>query len=238
MDGQLREIDKPFEVSGYEALYPGAFGVASEDIHCRCCLLQRASWAVSTEVFYDKWNGDKNELVKVEAKTYNEFKETVKTILDKQEHPKFVPAKSLEEAEQFARSLGMQCSYKDIDLQVANDMNAAFWGGDIASFLKALEDDVKSQWHPEGCNTVSSVFDHEIGHQIDYAVGLRTNKELMELWSSLSRSEIKEGLSSYGAENIAEFIAEGYAEYCNNPKPRELAMKIGQIIEKAVKVND
>lgn len=51
-----------------------------EDIHCRCCLLQRARWAVSEE-YYDKWDGEKRELVRVEAKTYNEFKEDIANII-------------------------------------------------------------------------------------------------------------------------------------------------------------
>ena len=46
LDGQIREIDEYFEVNGHRALHPGAFGVASEDIHCRCHLLQRAKWAL------------------------------------------------------------------------------------------------------------------------------------------------------------------------------------------------
>jgi hypothetical protein len=81
LDGQVREIDEPFEVSGHSAPYPGAFGVASEDIHCRCCLLQRARWALSDEEYYEKWNGDKNELVKVQAKTYDEFKTKADNII-------------------------------------------------------------------------------------------------------------------------------------------------------------
>lgn len=51
LDGQIREIDGYFEVNGRRAKYPGGFGVASEDIHCRCCMLQRA-----------KWNLDQDEL--------------------------------------------------------------------------------------------------------------------------------------------------------------------------------
>jgi hypothetical protein len=85
LDGQVREIDEPFEVSGHSAPYPGAFGVASEDIHCRCCLMQRGRWALSDEEYYEKWNGDKNELVKVQAKTYNEFKKEVNQVIRKQE---------------------------------------------------------------------------------------------------------------------------------------------------------
>lgn len=42
LDGQIRELEEYFEVNGHKALRPGAFGVASEDIHCRCAMGQRA----------------------------------------------------------------------------------------------------------------------------------------------------------------------------------------------------
>ncbi len=83
LDGQVRELDVPFEVAGYTAMYPGGFGVASEDIHCRCLLLQRARWALTEEEYYTKWDGDKNELVRVKAKTYNEFKAKADEIIKK-----------------------------------------------------------------------------------------------------------------------------------------------------------
>lgn len=51
LDGQIREIEDYFEVNGHKAKYPGGFGVTSEDIHCRCCMGQRA-----------KWNLDQDEL--------------------------------------------------------------------------------------------------------------------------------------------------------------------------------
>lgn len=37
---------KPFEVNDRKAMYPGGFGIASEDIHCRCALLQSALWVL------------------------------------------------------------------------------------------------------------------------------------------------------------------------------------------------
>lgn len=49
LDGQIREIDEPFEVAGMKAMYPGAFGNPAEDCNCRCCLLQRARWALGQE---------------------------------------------------------------------------------------------------------------------------------------------------------------------------------------------
>lgn len=49
LDGQIRELDEAFEVSGYQAMMPGQFGIASEDIHCRCVALQRARWALDDD---------------------------------------------------------------------------------------------------------------------------------------------------------------------------------------------
>lgn len=54
LDGQLREIDQPFKspTTGHTAMYPGGFGIASEDIHCRCVVLQRARWALDKSELY------------------------------------------------------------------------------------------------------------------------------------------------------------------------------------------
>lgn len=239
----------------------------------------------------------------------------------------YVNASSIREAEDFAKGLGLKVSYKGIELEIANDMNASIaaglnycpeikdtmqsigsgqetnklfkealekhylelyknqygiagpaaqkmaksWAsksigridGTTLAFARKVNDpkfanfsgifinskyakdaefmkselvrNVKNGYHPIGCDTVKSVIDHEVGHQIDYAVGLRTNPEMVAFYNSLSEQDIKEGLSKYGATNINEFIAEGYAEFLNNPTPRKIATKIGEIIEKAVR---
>lgn len=36
LDGQVREVDEYFEINGRRALQPHMFGVASEDVNCRC----------------------------------------------------------------------------------------------------------------------------------------------------------------------------------------------------------
>ena len=76
LDGQIVEVDEYFKSeSGYKALYPGGFGVPSEDCNCRCCLLQRAKWALSDEEF-TKMNGETNELQHFESvDNYEKFKE-------------------------------------------------------------------------------------------------------------------------------------------------------------------
>ena len=49
LDGQIRELEEDFEVKGLKASAPGHFGIASEDCNCRCCLLQRARWALDQD---------------------------------------------------------------------------------------------------------------------------------------------------------------------------------------------
>lgn len=49
LDGQIRELNEPFEVDGMKADAPGHFGKPKEDCNCRCCLLQRARWALDEE---------------------------------------------------------------------------------------------------------------------------------------------------------------------------------------------
>lgn len=44
LDGQIRELDEPFEVDGKKADRPGAFDRPEEDINFRCAMLTRARW--------------------------------------------------------------------------------------------------------------------------------------------------------------------------------------------------
>lgn len=49
LDGQIKEIEEDFEVDGLKAQAPGHFGKPKEDCNCRCCLLQRARWALDED---------------------------------------------------------------------------------------------------------------------------------------------------------------------------------------------
>lgn len=75
LDGQIVGVDEYFHSSGGGyALYPGGFGDPKEDCRCRCCLLQRAKWALTDEEF-TKMNGETNELQHFEnVSDYEEFK--------------------------------------------------------------------------------------------------------------------------------------------------------------------
>lgn len=48
-DGQIREIDEPFDVGGEKMQAPGVGGSARNVCNCRCRLLQRAKWALDED---------------------------------------------------------------------------------------------------------------------------------------------------------------------------------------------
>lgn len=70
---QLREVGQPFEIDGKKALYPGAFGIPEEDIHCRCALLQRARWALSEAELQQLRNTPEAKAL-AETSDFEEFK--------------------------------------------------------------------------------------------------------------------------------------------------------------------
>ena len=49
LDGQIREVEEPFEANGLKAMYPGGFGDPAEDCNCRCRSLTRARWALDDD---------------------------------------------------------------------------------------------------------------------------------------------------------------------------------------------
>lgn len=106
-----------------------------------------------------------------------------------------------------------------------------------AEMLEAsLKRDAASQFHPIGCDTIRSILDHEIGHQIDDLLNLSNNKVLVAYHSSLTNEEISSGLCRYAWKNsspvpIREFIAEAWSEYVNNPEPRKISKTVGEFIE-------
>lgn len=79
LDGQVRELDEDFTVAGYSAPHPGAFGDPYMDCNCRCCMLQRARWAVSKETSYKKWNNETGGFI--ECSGFEDFKKKYLKIL-------------------------------------------------------------------------------------------------------------------------------------------------------------
>ena len=110
------------------------------------------------------------------------------------------------------------------------------WGKKSFEFVKSLVRNVNDKFHPVGCDTIKSVLDHEIGHQLDGLLGIGDVSKVQSLFDSRTRDELTNELSKYAWNNdnknrYSEMIAEAWAEYCNNPQPRKIATGIGEIIE-------
>lgn len=76
LDGQIRELEEEFVIpsTGAKAMRPFAFGIASEDINCRCELLQIARMELNDS--FTKMNNFSKQLESFESpKNYDEFKE-------------------------------------------------------------------------------------------------------------------------------------------------------------------
>ena len=76
LNGQTRELDDQFEIAGLSAMYPSGFGKASEDINCRCVVLEIGRWELDEEDTFTKFNGDEGVIVSDLSNTnnYNTFK--------------------------------------------------------------------------------------------------------------------------------------------------------------------
>ncbi len=135
LDGQIREVDEPFEVNGHKGMHPHDFGVAEEDINCRCTMLTRARKALDadelkylqeTAAYHGLQVKDSKKLGQAQAKNIAEFKKKYLQAAEKTaEAPaiKFVPAKTKDEAETFAEQFAHTIDYKGVSLENANIIN-------------------------------------------------------------------------------------------------------------------
>ena len=105
------------------------------------------------------------------------------------------------------------------------------YGGNIQKFKDELSRNVKLKFHPIGCDSIKSVIDHEMGHEIDKLFDLSNDDYVKSIFTFLMKKDkMRDELSGYAKENIKEFIAEAWAEYQNNPDPRDVAKMIGEHI--------
>ena len=117
----------------------------------------------------------------------------------------------------------------------------------LESTFSHRREEVATLWHPIGADKLSGTINHEIGHWLDSHVKASSDRTIMNLYGSYytnrrtahtlpdgSRIRIYKkmanALSDYAHTNLHEFVAEGWAEYRNNPAPRPLAKAIGDRI--------
>ena len=90
---QLREVGQQFEIDGKKALYPGAFGIPEEDIHCRCALLQRARWALSEQELQQLRNTPEAKQL-AQTQNFEQFKNKYLEITENSENRLTTPPES------------------------------------------------------------------------------------------------------------------------------------------------
>ena len=135
VDGELRELDEKFSNG---LMHPSdSSGGAAEVVNCRCALLQRARWAL---------DDDELETLKQraayfgldKADNFNDFqKKFAKGAEAVKKMPVgFVPAKTIEEAEEYAKRFVVEktwsgdgnISYKGLSIESANKLNETLTG--------------------------------------------------------------------------------------------------------------
>lgn len=136
LDGQIRELDEPFEVEGMKADAPGMFGNPAEDCNCRCAVLQRARWALDeTELDTLKERAEYFGLDK--SKDFEDYKSKYLNISEEDIRKadltaSFIPAQTIEEAEEYIKQFigngyspifKNQAIYKGISVENANEIN-------------------------------------------------------------------------------------------------------------------
>jgi hypothetical protein len=105
------------------------------------------------------------------------------------------------------------------------------------ALIEDLEYALEKKSIPEGCATVRYLLDHEVGHQLENMLDIGEQPNIQQLFDSRTEAQLTDDLSSYVWDNnnrnrYSEMIAEGWAEYLNNPNPRPMAMEIGKTIER------
>lgn len=109
---------------------------------------------------------------------------------------------------------------------------------DEREIVETLEYDERIGFSPKGCGTMRSVVDHELGHLLDFWLGISNLGEFSSKMKTMDEKYIGRNLSKYavqGGVNYYEVVAEGIAEYRNNPQPREIARFVGSLLEKQYK---
>ena len=98
-------------------------------------------------------------------------------------------------------------------------------------------EEATSSW-PKKCNTIKAVFDHELGHVLDYSHSEKISDDprIQKLYKKHMTSKSPKNsmwavLSEYAGTDREEFLAEAWCEYRNNPKPRKVARTVGGIVD-------
>lgn len=218
LDGQIREVDEPFEADGKKAMYPGDFGDPAEDCNCRCASLTRARWGL---------DADELQTLKDRAayfgldksKNFADFKEKYLAAAKKEDYN---ISNNSSDSSVFdgiiGKQIGMSKDYQDILNQkyakgsveaqkafnkyVPSDSvaDAAFTG--TAHFDRTIKK-VNMNFAADLQNKrgAGTTFFHEHGHYIDFMAAGSTNAAYLSInnqtFGALLQSDFKDYVNAY-----------------------------------------
>ena len=141
LDGQIRETDKPFEMDGKKAMYPGEFGKPEEDCNCRCVALTRAKWALDE---------DELKVLKERAKFFeldkkDDFKAFEEKYLKTTESLKNQEKRDIIKTDkQFGKKIGKHAV--DFGLDPGKEEDRAWMRAMIDTICTEAEETVQGEW--------------------------------------------------------------------------------------------
>ena len=228
LDGQIRELDEQFTVSGRKAMHPGGFGRPEQDINCRCTVLQRAKWALDQDELDElKRRADFFELDK--SKDFAEFKkkylkaaekitETIKKgTIDRsaQIYKDFAKeniddvARIVENASGNVKTVWIKYE-KDLRMATTKDTRGACFSRYQGVFFN-LKSDSKGFESKRFKEPPYATFFHEFGHNIDMLAGrdhkmINFSRDYKDgIFGKTIRNEVKAKLDALEPEIKAEF---------------------------------
>ena len=117
-------------MDGKKAKYPGEFGRPEEDCNCRCTANSIPRWALDEAELEEQkerakfFGVDKaGDFEDYKKKYLKAAEESVKSEAPKVPESKFIPAKTKEEAEAYAKRFADAVSYSGVSLENANQIN-------------------------------------------------------------------------------------------------------------------
>lgn len=170
LDGQVRELGEEFVIpsSGARAMYPGGFGIAKEDVNCRCCMNQRARWNLNSEEY--RYSRAVGEVVSIRSDIYRQWKERYNKVVDfLVENAENCSAEdtvtTFKGILQAISKLPPQAQLKMLDVKyIIGEQNACYMDG-------------RTIWLSKDAD-METIF-HEIGHQLEH--DLFTKEEIRDL---------------------------------------------------------
>lgn len=220
LDGQIAEVGKPFKVAGMEVEAPNMFGLASEDVNCRCVVLTIPRWDIEdTRVKYDNEHGEL-----IETKNYNDWKQGYYRKIAEEELQEqtadyfkgFVEAKTRAEAEKYAQNTfnTLINHYDGLDIKVANEINRTLT--------------YYQNKYPEVMENIRCLGNWQtINQDKKETMYYYYKKYIREKYPNASRYEIEETAKKWANQYIKRIPRDVFAASSSTASKKELEMYMG-----------